>query len=106
MYIRVEWFEKSANINVIGFQMKDLGPNRAYIKYQDDRITFDPGSRALKMAIFSKKTLFVCNPKLGSFKQPLDRRYFINVSVNEKLLSTASKSMLRKFWAKLVGQVT
>jgi hypothetical protein len=27
------------------------------------------------MAILSQKTLFVCNPYLGSFKQPLDRRY-------------------------------
>jgi hypothetical protein len=34
------------------------------------------------MAIFSQKTLFVCNPYLGSFKQPLDQRY-----CNEKSLS-------------------
>jgi hypothetical protein len=33
-------------------------------------------------------------------------RIFVNVSVNEKLLLTTSKSMLRKFWAKLVDQVT
>jgi hypothetical protein len=35
----------------------------------------------------------------------LQYKIFVNVSANEKLLLTASKSMLRKFWAKLVDQV-
>jgi hypothetical protein len=36
----------------------------------------------------------------------LQKIIFVNVSVNEKLLLTASKSMLRKFWVKKVYQVT
>jgi hypothetical protein len=37
--------------------MKDIDPNRAYMKYQDIWATFDLGSGALKMAICNKKSL-------------------------------------------------
>jgi hypothetical protein len=53
--------------------MKDIDPNKAYIKYQEIWTTFDPGSGALKMIIFGQKLLLVCNLYLGTSKQPLDR---------------------------------
>jgi hypothetical protein len=66
MFTRAEWSE---------IKMQIVDPNKAYIKYQDIWTTFDPGSRALKMAIFSQKPpqTNVCNPYLGTSKQPLDR---------------------------------
>jgi hypothetical protein len=71
----VEWSGKKMRISTTaGFQTKDIGPNRAYIKYQDIWTTFKPAAGALKMAIFSQETLVFCNPYLGSLKQPLDRR--------------------------------
>jgi hypothetical protein len=70
----VEWSEKNMRISsTAGSQTKDIGLKRAYIKYQDILTTFEPAAAALKMAIFSQKTLFFCSPYLGSFKQPLDR---------------------------------
>jgi hypothetical protein len=69
LYIRVEWSEKNMRISTTaGSQTKDIGLKRAYIKYQDIRTTFEPAAGALKMAIFSKKTLFVCKPYLHSEK--------------------------------------
>jgi hypothetical protein len=93
MYIRVEWSEEKMRISTTaGSQTKDIGPNRAYIKYQDVWTTFEPAAGALKMAIFSQKTLFFCNPYLGSLKQPLDRR-----CCNKKP-STLFVLMKKYFW--------
>jgi hypothetical protein len=75
MYSRVEWSDFFIRISTTaGSQTKNIGPKRAYIKYQDIWKTFEPAAGVLKMAIFSQKTLFFCNPYLGSFKKPLDRR--------------------------------
>jgi hypothetical protein len=42
--------------------MKDIGPNRTYIKYQDIWTTVKPAAEVLKIAILSQKTLFFATP--------------------------------------------
>jgi hypothetical protein len=89
----VEWSAKIIRISkTAGSKTKDIGPKRAYIKYQDIWTTFKPAAGALKMAIFSQKTLFFCNPYPGSFKQLLDRR-----CCNKKS-STLFVLMKKYFW--------
>jgi hypothetical protein len=79
----VEWSENKMQISTTaGSQTKDIGPNGAYMKYQDIRTTFEPAAEALKMTIFY----------LGSLKQLLDRRWC------NKKPSTLFVLMKKHFW--------
>jgi hypothetical protein len=66
LLIRVVWSGKMCEFqHERGLKPEMLTPiERIHITYQDIWTMFDPGSRALKIAIFSQKTLFICNTYL------------------------------------------